>query len=111
MPPYYAVIFSNKRRSGSEDYAEVAAQMEKLVMTMPGYLGFESARDEQGFGISVSYWETEDAILNWKKNAEHSEARRRGRAEWYQDFTVRVAKVERAYDMHNSSTNDKQAGD
>jgi heme-degrading monooxygenase HmoA len=48
-------------------------------------------------GITVSYWESEDAIRQWKRNAEHLEAQRRGRAEWYESFVVRVCRVERAY--------------
>jgi len=73
--------------------------MEALAATMPGYLGIESARDEEGFGITVSYWESEEAIKNWKQAAEHKEAQRRGVERWYSDYIVRVAKVERTYSM------------
>ena len=93
-PPYYAVIFTAQRKS-DEGYAEMAARMDELAKTMPGYLGIESARDENGFGITVSYWESEAAIANWKKNADHLQAQAMGRAEWYENDTVRVAKVER----------------
>ncbi|WP_395077005.1 antibiotic biosynthesis monooxygenase family protein [Hyphococcus sp.] len=77
----------------------MADYMDALAKTMPGYLGIESVRDENGFGITVSYWESETAISNWKKNAEHLVAQAKGRAEWYEDYTVRIAKVERAYEM------------
>jgi len=97
--PYYAVIFTYRRRDADHGYNEMAADMEKLAKTMPGYLGFESAKNEDGFGIAISYWRSEDAIKNWKTNVEHLEAQRRGREEWYLDYTVRVAKVEREYDM------------
>ena len=99
QPPYYAVIFSSRRTPGDNGYAEMAEQMDELAKTMPGYLGIESARGEDGIGITVSYWESEAAIANWKKNAAHLEAQRKGRADWYEDYTVRVAKVERAYEM------------
>lgn len=98
-PPYYAVIFSATLKANAEGYADMAANMEELAKTMPGYLGIESARGEDGFGITVSYWESEEAIANWKKNADHLKAQARGRAEWYEEYQVRVAKVERAYDM------------
>jgi heme-degrading monooxygenase HmoA len=98
-PPYYAVIFSSLRTPGDNGYSEAAARMEELAKTMPGYLGMESARGPDGFGITVAYFESEEAIANWKKNAEHLEAQRKGRAEWYETYSVRVAKVERAYDM------------
>ena len=101
-PPYYAVIFSSQRADRDKDYDETARRMETLAKTMPGFLGLEAARDEGGFGVTVSYWESEAAIAEWKRNAEHLEAQRRGRAEWYDSFTLRVAKVERAYGMNNS---------
>lgn len=101
-PSYYAVIFSNKRALGDNGYGETATAMEELAATMPGYVGFESARNEDGFGIAVSYWESEEAIANWKRQAEHLIAQRRGREEWYTDYTVRVAKVTRSYEMNKA---------
>jgi heme-degrading monooxygenase HmoA len=98
-PPYYAVIFSSQRTPGDNGYDDMSVQMGELAKTMPGYLGIESARGADGFGITVSYWESEAAIANWKKNADHLEAQRKGRAEWYESYSTRVAKVERAYDM------------
>lgn len=99
-PPYYAVIFSSRRTEGDNGYDEMSAAMEKLVATMPGYLGVESARGADGFGITVSYWESEEAIANWKRNAEHLVAQKFGREKWYEDYVTRVAKVERAYEMN-----------
>ena len=97
--PYYAFIISAQRTNGDEGYGETAARMDALATTMPGYLGIESARDEEGYGITVSYVESEEAIKNWKQNAEHLEAQRRGIESWYTDYMVPVAKVERAYSM------------
>jgi heme-degrading monooxygenase HmoA len=45
----------------------------------------------------VSYWRDEAAILAWKRNAEHQRAQAGGKAAWYADYHVRIAKVERAY--------------
>jgi heme-degrading monooxygenase HmoA len=98
-PPYYAVIFSSKRRAGDGDdcYAETSQRMLDLVQAQPGFLGAESARDADGFGITVAYFESEAAIAGWRNHAEHAQARARGRSEWYEHFELRVAKVERAY--------------
>lgn len=97
--PYYAVIFTSRLTQDARGYTEMAERMDALAKTMPGYLGIESARNGDGFGITVSYWDSEQAISNWKKNIEHLEAQRQGRAEWYQDYTVRITKVERAYEL------------
>lgn len=98
--PYYAVIFSNQRtEADGPGYAAAAARMMDLAADQPGYLGAESARGADGFGITVSYWESEAAIEAWKSHAEHAETRRQGPDRWYQSFTLRVAKVERAYNF------------
>lgn len=94
-PPYYAVIFSNHRTEGDHGYAEMADRMVELAAEQPGFLGIESVRD--GLGITVSYWDSLDAIRNWKRNAEHREAQRLGHETWYSTFKVRIAKVERDY--------------
>lgn len=96
-PPYYAVIFTTRRTDGDNGYAAMAEAMDRLAAEQPGYLGVESARGADGIGITVSYWESEDAILNWKRNAEHAAARALGRRDWYEHYELRVAKVERAY--------------
>lgn len=97
-PPYYAVVFSSCRNDDdAEGYAAAAERMLELAARQPGYLGAESVRDASGFGITVSYWRDEAAILAWKRQAEHAATRARGRADWYERYELRVAKVERAY--------------
>lgn len=96
-PPYYAVIFSSHRTEGDHGYGAMAERMVVLAASQPGFLGIESARE--GLGITVSYWESLEAIKNWKRHAEHREAQRLGHERWYADFRVRIAKVEREYGM------------
>lgn len=69
-PPYYAVIFTN-RRCGADD----------------------------GVGITVSYWRDEASLKAWKQVAEHAAARRLGCQRWYDAYELRVARVERAYNF------------
>jgi heme-degrading monooxygenase HmoA len=96
-PPYYAVIFTSTRTEGSEGYAEMAERMVELAAQQPGYLGVESARNE--VGITVSYWESLEAIRHWKANAEHLVAQKMGREKWYSAFKTRVCRVERDYGL------------
>ncbi len=98
-PPYYAVIFTSTRTSVEEGYAEMADRMFELAKEQPGYLGFESARNE--VGITVSYWESLEAIKNWKAGAEHIEAQFKGRKQWYEAYTTRICVVERDYSFEN----------
>lgn len=95
--PYYAVIFSSQRTEGDNGYAKVAERMVELAACQPGFLGVESSRDTDGFGITVSYWVSIEAIANWKANFEHLAAQEMGKRAWYEHYEIRVAKVERAY--------------
>ena len=96
-PPYYAVVFTSQRAPGDDGYGDMADRMAALAAEQPGYLGVESARGADGLGITVSYWRNEADIAAWRRHAEHKIARDTGRSDWYQHYTLRVAKVERAY--------------
>ncbi|VAX28587.1 Uncharacterized protein YqjZ [hydrothermal vent metagenome] len=98
MPPYYAVIFTSRRTDIVTSYYEMAKRMIELAQQQKGFLGLESAREE--IGITVSYWKDLESIRNWKNNAEHSKAQGRGKTEWYSEFKVRIAKVERDYEFN-----------
>jgi heme-degrading monooxygenase HmoA len=96
-PPYYAVIFSSLKSDQTDGYDTMAELMANMVMSQPGYLGHESARD--GIGITVSYWDSLESIKNWKAISEHQEAQTKGRATWYQSYKTRICKVERDYEI------------
>jgi heme-degrading monooxygenase HmoA len=93
-PPYYAVIFSSQRTEGDRGYGKMADLMVELASQQKGFLGVESARDED-LGITVSYWESLESIKAWKDHAAHRVAQDRGKTEWYKNFSLRVCKVER----------------
>lgn len=103
-PPYYAVVFSSQRTDGDHGYAAMADRMVELARQQPGFLGVESARGADGFGITVSYWACEADIAAWKQQTEHLAAQTLGRERWYAQYSLRVARVERAYG-HSLQTN------
>lgn len=94
-PPYYAVIFTNLRTDAEAGYHETADRMVELAKQQPGYLGHESVRD--GLGITISYWDSLEAIRSWKQQTEHLLAQEKGRIEWYSHYKTRICKVERDY--------------
>jgi heme-degrading monooxygenase HmoA len=96
-PPYYAVIFTSQRTEGERGYNDMAARMAELAAQQPGFLGVESVRGADGFGITVSYWASEEAIARWKAHLQHQAAQEAGKRVWYANYQLRVAKVERAY--------------
>ena len=97
MKEYYAVIFLSRLSENSEGYLDAAKRMEKLVQEQEGFLGMESVRGENGYGITISYWKDENSILNWKNNFEHKEIQKLGREKWYSEYSLRISKVIREY--------------
>jgi heme-degrading monooxygenase HmoA len=93
-PPYYAVIFASQRTEGDLGYGKMAEKMVELATQQEGFLGIESARDE-GLGITVSYWDSLEAIKKWKDHSLHRVAQEKGKTVWYQNYSLRVCKVER----------------
>lgn len=96
-PPYYAVIFTSIRTETEEDYHIMANKMVELAQKQEGYLGHESARE--GLGITVSYWESLDAIKKWKMDAAHLVAQKLGQEKWYAAYKTRICLVERDYEF------------
>ena len=95
--PYYAVIFSSIRTEGDNDYGAMSEKMVVLAKQQQGFLGIESARNE--IGITVSYWDSLEAIKMWKSHMEHAVVREKGRSTWYETFKVRISKVEHDYEF------------
>ena len=113
-PPYYAVIFTSVRTDIAENYGDTAIRMVELAQGQPGFLGVESARDDRNdryrtgapagagpLGITVSYWESLEAIRRWKQHAEHLIAQQTGRDRWYESYKTRICKVERDYEFNH----------
>ena len=95
----YAVIFTSSRSEVDEGYGDMTDKMIELAKEQSGFLGIESERNQDGTGITVSYWDSEESIRKWKANSEHRLAQKYGQEKWHESYHVRIAKVERAYDF------------
>lgn len=94
-PPYYAVIFTSQRTPDDADgYGAMADRMVELAARQPGFLGVESVRGDDGVGITVSYWESLEAVRAWGAVAAHRAAQELGRSRWYEEYSLRVCRVE-----------------
>ncbi len=94
--PYYAVIFTSIRSGKDKEYDRMSERMFALAKEQSGFLGVESAGGE--VGITVSYWESLQAIARWKQNSAHVFAQEKGKEAWYSWYKVRVSIVVREYD-------------
>ncbi|HTZ28572.1 MAG TPA: antibiotic biosynthesis monooxygenase [Streptosporangiaceae bacterium] len=96
-PPYYVAVFTTVRTQDQSGYSETSARMEELVKDVRGFLGIDHAQTPGGLGITVGYFRDAAALMEWRSNTEHRAAQKRGQAEWYQSYTLHVAKVERSH--------------
>ena len=67
--------------------------MARLAEESDGFLGMESYRDADGRGVTISYWRTLNAIRKWGQDPRHLEAQRIGQEIWYEQYSLRIAKV------------------
>jgi heme-degrading monooxygenase HmoA len=78
----------------------MASEMSQLASQQEGFIAEEHVGDSSSLSsITISYWRDLDSIRRWKQNLRHLEAQRKGKELWYQSFSLKVAKVERAYDF------------
>lgn len=99
-PNYYAVIFTSTQTETIEGYSEMADKMENLAKQQKGFIGIDSARNQ--VGITVSYWESLEAIKNWKAHTEHLFAQQKGHEQWYNWYNVRICQVEHEYEFNRN---------
>ncbi|MFJ5562804.1 antibiotic biosynthesis monooxygenase family protein [Lysinibacillus xylanilyticus] len=98
MKTYYAVIFTSKRTvEDGEGYAKMAEVMDELAQKQPGFIRVESARNADGKGITVSYWESLEAIQGWRENSKHLVAQQFGKEKWYMQYNVEICQVIKDY--------------
>jgi heme-degrading monooxygenase HmoA len=95
--PYYAVIFTSLLSEKTDGYAEMSNKMEKLAKLQDGFLGMNSARND--IGITISYWDSLEAIKNWKQQSEHLIAQEKGKSDWYSWYNIKICKVESEYEF------------
>ena len=97
--PYYATIFTTRMTNNLDGYEEMADRMAELVSAREGFLGMQSARGDDGLGITVCYWRTEEDITAWRTDLEHENAQDEGRSRWYAQYTGEVARVDRTIEF------------
>lgn len=90
----YAVIFSSIRTNIDEGYGEMNDKVFEEIEKQEGYLGHEALRGNDGFGINVSYWDSLESIDNWRKNTLHQQAKKLGIERWYENYSLKICKVE-----------------
>ncbi|MDR9393199.1 antibiotic biosynthesis monooxygenase family protein [Roseovarius sp. SYSU LYC5161] len=97
-----AIIFEVIPAEGRQaHYLDIAAEMRPLAEQIDGFISverFQSLTDPDKL-LSISFWENEDAVQQWRRLAAHRKAQAEGRGGVFADYRLRVAHVMRDYGM------------
>ena len=96
------VVFEFTLNKGVGDrYFELVGMMREEIQNQPGFISIERFRhlDDEDRVVSISTWESEDAIKEWKANLKHRMAQKEGKKLIFKSYRLRVANVIRDYGM------------
>ena len=98
----YLVVFRSTRKlDDGAIYSEWSEKMEILVKTIDGYEKHFGFRDpDTREGVTISYFNSLEAISEWKNLADHKVAQDLGREKFYEEYSVQVCEILRDYEYH-----------
>ena len=94
MAQVLTVFRSRLRPEGLEAYLELNPKVTELAKSMPGFVESKSFEAPDGERITVVVFADRASHNAWRDHPEHQAAKRRGLAEFYDEFSTTVALVE-----------------
>lgn len=84
-------IFRNRVRPEAMQANLVwAKRMSDLAESMPGYVSRKTFTAEDGERLTLVMFENEEAQRAWRMHPEHVEAQKKGRSEFYSEYSLLV---------------------
>jgi len=99
-----AVIFEAIPAEGQlQKYLDIAARLKPELSKIDGFISIERFQSltEPGKILSLSFWEDENAVEQWRNLELHRSAQAMGRKTVFNDYRIRVANVARDYTRYN----------
>ncbi len=85
-------VFRSRLREGvDESYAQVAAEMSRLVRTMDGFIDEKFYVAPDGERVTIVRFRDAASQFAWSQHPEHLVTQRRGRDEFYAWYDIGVA--------------------
>ncbi|NOX67898.1 MAG: antibiotic biosynthesis monooxygenase [Gammaproteobacteria bacterium] len=97
-----AVIFEVWPKSDHEqDYFDAAQALKVSLEAVPGFISVERFRSVSDTGkiLALSFFESEAALQTWRNTDEHRKTQALGRSDYFKDYRLRIATVQRDYGM------------
>jgi heme-degrading monooxygenase HmoA len=101
----FLVVFRNRKRADLDAaaYAADAERMEALARAQPGFVAFKSYTADDGEVVALSEWDSAQAARDWRSHSEHAVIQARGRADYYQDYTLYTCDQPRSHHFARSA--------
>jgi heme-degrading monooxygenase HmoA len=99
-----AVIFEAIPADGQlEHYLDIAARLKPELSKIEGFISIErfQSLSTPGKVLSLSFWEDEQAVAQWRNMEMHRNAQAMGRSTVFSDYQIRIAQVLRNYSLYN----------
>ena len=108
-----AIIFEVWPKTEHEkDYLDEAAGLRSLVESIDGFISIERFESlyEPGKILSLSFFESEEAVTAWRNVLEHRKAQALGRGRYFADYRLRIAEVRRDYGLNDRDQAPEDSG-
>lgn len=89
------VFRSRLRPEAQAEYAELAPKMSALAKTMPGYIAHKAFVAEDGERVTIVQFADHESQRAWSTHMDHVAAKKRGRAEFYSEYSIQVCDLVR----------------
>lgn len=95
----FVVLFSTTERDDVDlsEYRGTSARMHELVSQVPGFISYNSYGSDDGPGVAVVRFDSEEALKAWRTLPEHRAAQEQGREAFYEEYWVQVCETVREY--------------
>ncbi|ORT48764.1 antibiotic biosynthesis monooxygenase [Vibrio sp. qd031] len=92
----FTVIFRAKAGAQDSHYDDMVQCLRALAFDKYGCLDFITTT-HKGEEIAISYWQSEQDIVAWRKDGQHQLAQQLGKDKWYLSYRVEVFELKRHY--------------
>ncbi|MBK3517297.1 antibiotic biosynthesis monooxygenase family protein [Carboxylicivirga marina] len=98
-----AVIFEVcPKEENKQEYLDIAAKLKPMLANVDGFISVERFESLQTKGkiLSLSFWESEEAIEKWRNETMHREGQAEGLGHIFSDYRIRVGSIIRDYGIN-----------
>lgn len=103
------VFRSRLKPENAPEYYETAKRMSEIARSMPGYVSHKVFIAEDGERVTVVEFADEESQQRWATEVRHVEAKKRGRAAFYQEYKLQVCEVKYEHAFTAPATSSQEA--